>query len=361
MRILDRYITKNLIGAYLFILLVFIGLYLIIDITSTLSDIIQSKPPAKILLEYYLNSLPIILITVSPFALLIGTLYAFGELNKNNEIISLRSCGLSITKIATPAIIISLIVSTALFFLQEKVLISSQKKVEDIKSEFIKKKVNLDQKREVAFTSGNLIIFSQIYSPKEKTLFNVLIFQEDENQKIIKQIACNTISYEYGKWKARGIIEYKFDETGKIADNANSIAEMDLPLKEKPKDLLLKKSSLSKYSTLYNARKRINSLKQIGESKRLTKSIVDYHCKIVEPFTSLFLIIGVLPLALEIKKRKAALSTLGIGFVLALAYFAIFSFSIALGKSGIFIPVLSVWLAPIFFLTVGITGLFLLK
>ena len=129
MRVLDKYIVKHVSYGYLFILLVFIGLYFIIDIFSNLSDILKAKPPLLILAQYYLHSLPLIILRVSPLSLLVSTLYTFGELNKNNEIISIRASGLSIFRIALPVVFFSVLIAMTVFFLQEKILIHSQKKL----------------------------------------------------------------------------------------------------------------------------------------------------------------------------------------------------------------------------------------
>ena len=126
-------------------------------------------------------------------------------------------------------------------------------------------------------------------------------------------------------------------------------------------ELIIPLFDLNIFESLYNLRKKIRSLKKARAGKQLTNLIVDYHQKITDSFTAFFLIIGILPIAFEVKKRKAALSSLGIGFVFSLIYYAVYSFGIAMGKSGIILPSLSAWLAPIFFLTVGITGLSLTK
>jgi lipopolysaccharide export system permease protein len=361
MRILDRYVTWRVVSSYLFISSMFLGLYFVIDLFSSLGDIMEAKTPLPILGEYYLNSLPLMVLRISPFALLIGTLYTFGDLNKYNEIISLRSSGLNATRIAIPVITFSLLISTALLFMQEKVLIHSQKRVEDIKSEFIKQKTISSEVEKLAFVSDDMIFFVQLYMPEEKLMKNVIIFKEDKNGRISKKTVCGSIAYEYGFWIAKDVMEYSLDESGRVGSEALMLSTKKIPLDEKPKDLLLKKGFLAQFSSLHDLRKRINSIKRIGESKQLSDLIVDYHQKIVEPFTSFFIIMGILPLALEIKKRKAALSALGVGFIFSLIYYAIYAFSIALGKSGILLPVFSAWLAPLFFLTVGSTGLLLTK
>ncbi len=362
MRILDKYIIKHIGYSYLSILLIFIGLYLVIDIFSTLSDILKAKPNLFILLEYYIQSLPLIITRVSPIALLISTLYTFGELNKNNEIISIRACGLSVARIAFPALFFALLISISVFFLQQKVLIKSQKRVADIKVQFITKKLDkISQEQNLAFTSGNMILFVGTYLPKYKTMEQVVIFEEDRKRRIVKKIIAKEIAYEHKQWVAKDIVEYSLDEAGDIIDVPLSWDEKIIDIDEKPESLVYKKGAFSQFSSLTTLRKEINRLKKIKADNLLSNLIIDYYQKMAEPFSHLFLIIGVLPLALEIRRRKVALSSLGIGFIFGFLYYAISSFSIALGKSGIILPVFSALLAPLFFLTVGISGIILLK
>lgn len=362
MRVLDKYIVKHVASGYFFILLTFIGLYLIIDLFSNLSDILKTKPPLAILGQYYLNSLPLIISRVSPPAILISTLYTFGELNKNNEIISIRASGLSVLRIATPVIFFSLLISVSVFSMQEKILIHSQKKIEDIKSRFIKNKIALvSEERNLAFTSGDMIFFVEKFIPKTKTLQNVIIFKEDENRNIVKKIICKSIIYEYGFWIAQDVIEYSLNEKGDISDIPVNLSTKKIDLKEKPRELILKRSIFSQYASLSSLRGKIERLKKIKSGNLLSNLIIDYYQKIAEPFSHFFLVMGILPLALEIKKKKVGLSSLGVGLIFYIIYYTFSSFSIALGKSGIILPILSAWLTPLFFLTVGITGLSLTR
>lgn len=362
MRILDKYIVKNVSLGYLFILFVFIGLYFVADIFTNLSDILQAKTPPLILIQYYIASLPLIFLRVSPLALLISTLYTFGELNKNNEVVSIRVAGLSILRIAFPVVFFALFLSAATFFIQEKTLMQSQKKVDGIKTQFIKKSVATStEERNLAFTSGNRIFFAQKFLPKEGLLENVIIFEEGEDQKLEKKIVCKEIVYEYGFWIAKDIIEYGIDADGNISDTPHSALTQKISLKEKPQELLSKRSIFSQFLSLSHLKKEIARLKKVKANNLLANLIIDYYQKIADPLSHLFIVIGILPIALEIKKRKVALSSLGVGFIFSFLYYLLASFSIALGKSGIILPFLSVALAPVFFLTVGIAGLVLIR
>lgn len=361
MRILDKYTLKNAISGYLFVLAIFVGLFFVVDIFTNLTDILKSKTPFPILISYYLAMIPWIFKWVSPFALLISMLYSLGELNRGNEIVGMRSAGVSIASLALPLILFSFVISSAAFYLQEKVLINSQKKVEEIKRGFIKKNLLESAKeRNFKFSSGNMIFFTREFSPREKSLTDVAIFEEDNNGNFVKEIICKTINYDQGKWTASLVKQNSFDKKGKRIKSEN-LSKKDIALIENPQELLLKKSILLEFTPLKELQREITQLKKIGSQEKLKELIIQYHQKLVEPFSHLFLIIGILPFALEIRKRKVGLTSLGIGFIFGFIYYFISSFSIALGKSSIIIPFLSPWMAPLFFLTIGITGLILIR
>ncbi|MFH1771853.1 MAG: LptF/LptG family permease [Candidatus Omnitrophota bacterium] len=364
MRIVDKYIIKRVLSGYLFILFVFIGLYLIIDVFSSLSDMLETKPPIGVLGGYYLSMLPLIFLRVSPLSLLISTLYTIGELNRNNEIISMRAVGMSISRVAFPIIFTALAISFISFYIQEQILMRSQKKVEDIKMRYIKKDFSGAQiEKNFAFLSGDMIVVVREYSLKDKAMDNVIIFKRGTEGNFEKKIICKSIVYRNDQWVALNAIEYFLDDKGSIiGPKTIHHKEKTVPLTENPRELIYKKSIYAQFTSLKNLRQEIKRLKKVKAFNVMRNLKIDFYQKIAEPFTHLFLIIGVLPFALEIKKRKVALSALGVGLMFGFTYYlAINPFSIALGKSGVLLPALSAWAAPLFFLTVGISGMFLVK
>ena len=362
MRILDKYILKHTVTGYLFILLVFVGLYFVIDLFSSLSDILKAKAPLDIILKYYAFTIPLIFLRVSSLALLISILYTFGEMNRTNEIVSMRASGVSIFRIAFPVMFIALFISFFSLFIQEEVLVKSQQKAEDIKTTYIKKKSSRSsEKRNFAFPSKNMIFFAHKFSPKDETLYDVSIFEEDQQGNIQKKIVCSKISYQDQKWLGKDMIEYALNESGNIVGKPLHWMEKEIDLDRSPKDLAVKHSSFSEYSSLKILKWEIERLKKVRAPKILSNLTIDFHQKIADPLTHFFLIVGVLPLCLAIKKRKVALSALGVGFIFGFIYYCLFSFGVALGKAGILLPALSVWITPVFFVTVGLSGIALLR
>lgn len=362
MYILDKYIGSRILKAYLLALSAFVVLYIIIDLFTNLGDFLKEKIPPYIVINYYLYMLPLTFLQVSPFSSLLGVTYAFAELNKNNEVMGMRTLGVSVFRLSLPAIILALLISSLAMVIQEKVLLSSQKKVEDIKLTYFKKVALTSQEQHnLAFRYQNMIFFISRFVPQDKSLEDVIIFKEDDKGNLSEKLVSRKITYLKGIWIAQDTIFYKLDSSGKFLEKPTYWEEKKIELDEKPENLIVKKSLFGEFTSLRNLKKEINRLKAIGAYNILSNLTVEFHRKISEPFTHFFLVIGVLPFVLEIKKRKVGLSTLGLVFTFGFLYYVIFSISLAFGKAQILLPSLSPWIAPSFFFATGISGLYLLR
>ena len=361
MRIIDRYILKQVLFGYLLVLNLFIFLFLIGDFLSNLTDILKTKTHIFVVIKYYIYMIPTIFKWVSPYAFLISTLYIFSELNKNNEIISIRVAGISIFKIIKGVLLLSILFSLITLFAQENIILVSKKRAEEVKLEMSKKDVKLKVEKNLSFSSKNFIIFANSFFPNEKKLEDVTIFEENNKGEIIRKLLCKYIIYKNNKWFAKDIVEYNISEDGRIISGPHILNETTLDIPEKPNDLVFKKSIFLELRSIKSLLKEAKRLKKIKAYDKYSKLIIDINQKIAEPFSHFFLIFGALPFVLEIKKRHPGLSSLGFGFIFGFLYYSFFYLSIAFGKSQVLLPILSVWLIPIFFVIVGFTGLILIR
>jgi lipopolysaccharide export system permease protein len=322
---------------------------------------LKTQPPPHIIFTYYMMMLPLILLRVAPLSLLIAVLYSFGELNKSNELVSMRSSGISIIKICLPVIFFAAFNSFALFYVQEKMLMKSQEKVEDIRIRFIKSGSSGGEQQNFAFPYNNMIFFARTFAPKQGILKDVTIFEEDEKGNIAAKVTCSELIYQPTCWKEYGVMEYSLDKEGNIVGKPNESKVRDSHLVGTPQEIMAKRTVFAQFASLKMIKKEMKQLKRIGSQKLLTERIITYHEKLSTPFASLFLIIAALPFATEIKKRRVTLSSLSTGFIFGCAFYCLNGVFIALAKNGTLLPVFGAWLAPLFFLVVGIMGLILIK
>ncbi|MDA7916469.1 LptF/LptG family permease [Verrucomicrobia bacterium] len=115
MRLLDRYLIKELAMPFGFCLLAFFILWTGNDLFNQLA-LFNSKEvgPAGILTYYFLKS-PEFFGTIAPVALLFGMLFALSRHARYNELIAARAAGISIWRLAAPYYFVGFISGLLIF------------------------------------------------------------------------------------------------------------------------------------------------------------------------------------------------------------------------------------------------------
>ena len=110
LNISDRYVLSELLKPF------FAGVvaFMIIMISNTLyifaELIVKSNAGIDVVLKMILYSLPAIIVVTLPVAYMFATLLALGRLGRDSEIIALRACGVSLSRIIFPVILLSLMI-----------------------------------------------------------------------------------------------------------------------------------------------------------------------------------------------------------------------------------------------------------
>ncbi len=362
MRIIDRYINNSILKVFITTIFIFCFLYIIIELTSTLDEIIDRKIPAKVLVEYYTSFLPIIFIQTAPFACLISIMLVFTGLSNNNEIIVMRSCGQNFWQITKSTIYLGLIISMIMFYVNERLVPQATERTKKIRNEHMILEVDrLRKKKEkiknlTFYGLKNRLYFINSFSVHNNELEGINIIEYDENQNIKQKIDALK-----GKWTG---IAWKFYQcqitTYKITDISTPIKikvykEKLMDIEETPNEFLQYRLNVNSMN-IRQLNSYINRFSSSGATKAINNLRVDLHQKIAHPFGTFVLVLLGLPFALMLKSRKGATFSsiglaLGIGFVFYVAN-AIF---LAFGKGGLFPPVLSAWAAPLLFIGIAIT------
>lgn len=356
MRILDRYILKSTLGLFFGCLFLFFFLYIIIDIFSHLDDILKQQVNIRILLQYYLSYVPIIFVQVSPITCLLAVLYTFGKLNRNNEIIAMRASGLSIFQITRTVIILGIIVSVFVFWVNDKFVPQSLSLTEKMKGQMESATLKAKEKQQEVITNlcmyglRNRLIFVNKFFPAKGRMENIVILEHDEKQNITKKIVANVGLYSDGLWRFYQSITYNFDENGQIMREPQYLEEEIMTIPETPREFLTQRQRPD-FMNIAQLDDYIWKLSRSGAITVIRNLKVDLYQRFTMPFTSLIIILLGIPFALKMKKRATGLSTIGISIMTGFLYYVLNAVSIALGKAGILLPSLSSSLSHIIALT----------
>ncbi len=359
MRILDRYILKSVLSTFFLCLFTFFFLYIIVDLFSHLDVILQNKISLDVVELYYLTFLPAIFIQVSPFACLLATLYTFAKLNQDNEIIAMRSSGLSIFQITKTAIIFGFIVSIFVFWINDKIApdyrMQNMKIKEQMESNSEKPKAKGLQvlKNLTIYGSKNRLFYVNKFDPAKNTMEGIIILEHDAKQNIIKKIVANKGVFKNNLWEFYQSITYIFDENGQLKSDPQFLEEEIMPLTETPEEFINQKQSTDLMS-LAQIEDYIWRLSKSGATTVIRNLRVDYYQRFTLPLTNLIIILIGIPFSFKMRRKATGMSSFGISLVVGFIYYVLTAVSIAMGKAGIIIPFLSVSLSHILMLLLSI-------
>lgn len=365
MRIVERYISKSVISIFFSTMLVFCFLYILIDLASNLSEVIDRKVPFQILFEYYLSSLPVIVIHTSPIACLIASLLTYSHLNQNNEIIALRTSGMNFWRITKPAIYFGLVVSIFAFWVNERFVPQATMSSEAIRNENIILKSDSERMKQAKIKNltfyglKNRLYFIDSFDPATYELDGITILGQDEHQNMKEKIIALK-----GKWVG---VTWKFyqchvttflpSDQG-VVENIEYFDEKLMDIKETPQDFLSQRLNVTSMN-IRQLHDYIVRFSNSGAKKALNNLRVDLYQKVAFPSRSFAILLVGLPLVMTTGRRKAVtFVSIGIAIAVGFLYYVIEAVGLAFGKGGYLPPLLSAWLAPLIFL---VTAVYLIR
>jgi LPS export ABC transporter permease LptG len=102
MRLLDRYVLSNFVIPFLYSTCGFLAIWLVFDLSDNGREFIEAHVRLKILAEFYLTQIPQVLVICLPVGLLLALLYSLSRMSRSNEIISMLTAGVSVSRIMMP-------------------------------------------------------------------------------------------------------------------------------------------------------------------------------------------------------------------------------------------------------------------
>ena len=115
MRLLDRYVVRQLAPAWLWCVVLFLTLSSLVDLFGRLDDILRFHIPAATVLQFYLYFLPVAYVKASPLALLLASAFVATRLSRYQELLAMNASGTSLLRAALPFLFIGWLASLTVF------------------------------------------------------------------------------------------------------------------------------------------------------------------------------------------------------------------------------------------------------
>jgi LPS export ABC transporter permease LptF/LPS export ABC transporter permease LptG len=361
--LLDDYVMREYAANFGIILSSFSTLFLIFTFFELIGPIFKNRTPLIIVGEYLVTLIPYILYNVTPLCALVAVLVTFGALNRSSELTAMKSSGISLYRIITPVLIVTMLISIGLFAFDEIYLPSANRRQEALLSVIKDKPAQTFSRPDRQWISGQTnnageptrIFYYQFFNAEKDVFANLTVFEFDPATFTLKRRIFATSA----RWDPQ-VNNWIFDNGWQRTFSGETIASYQpftvatFPeIKEQPS--YFKKEDLPSQEMSYNELSTyITDLKQSGfDTKRLS---VQLNKKIAYPLITLVMAVLAIPFALSMGK-KGSLAGIATAIGLAITYWVIALIFESLGNVNTLPAVLAAWTPDLLF---GITGAYLL-
>lgn len=350
--IIDKYISKQLLESFLLGVIIFTSIMFASDtFINLVKQIAMYGIPFKIAFLAFLLKLPSIIVLTIPMGLLLGTILTFNKLSLASEISVMRACGISLARLAMPALIFGVIAGSISFFLNEVIVPAANAQSKNLTIWALSQRNLSEGKKNFSFKEMNdkqgikRLFYVSEYNKKIMKGITVLDMSKEGALQIIQAQECKATPES---WNFENGIAYTISNTGTIFntavfDRSALSAGITIPIK-------LRETSPEDYN-FHQLSGKINELEKIIEKTKennlykikLLKDLkIQYHCKFAVPVTAILLVLIGVPLAItppRAKFNRGLLFSVGIIF----CFYILRAFSVSLGEMGVMTPFLAAW------------------
>ena len=373
-RILDRYIFREVILTFFFGICafsaVFIGSGTLFKIARYITDYGASL---SAVLKIFVLGLPSVIMWTFPMSMLLASLMTMGRMSSSSEIIAMKSCGVSFTRIATPVLILGLLISVVAMAFNEYVVPWANTAYQNVVYYEIQGNTGMKSQEHVILKDvqkGQIqrLAYARYYDADAERLTRVTLQNFDAEGRIRQVENAEYAEWTGSKWTMHNGMIYDIEESAdnekdkqKGAENAGEEKAVTdvrrtlrfdtqvLPIAASPKQINREQKKPEEL-TMKELRAQINIMKmQYVDTKKLETEL---YQRVTVPMASLiFALVGV-PLGMQ-STRNASSAGFAMSVIIIFFYYALMTMGNALARGGILPAMFAVWLPNIVGLIVG--------
>jgi lipopolysaccharide export system permease protein len=347
---LHKYWLKEFFKLFLIIQLIILVLFIFIDYLSRMDRFLNSNISLLEALWYVLLKVPFMFVQLTPASILLSVIVVFGLMNRNNELVALKSSGISVYFLVKPALLAGLLLAGLMFLLGETLIPVSMAKANYIRYNEMQKdkKVSLGRK-DIWIRSEKKLIHINFFDPVQQTIAGITATTMGDDFKIQARIDAKTGFYEDGKWVLEGVIEqsYKAHEND-YEVKLIPVKTIDLKIKLEDLGAMAKTSDEMSFSELKDYVKKVEA-----EGYDPTTYQVDMNGKIAFPFICIIMALAGAATGMRSFVKANMPAAIALGVLISFLYWIMYGFCLSMGYATILPPVVAAWVANLFFLCLG--------
>ena len=359
--IVNRYILKEMLAPFSINVIVFTFLFLMTELIKITNWIVNYNLSIFSVLTLIFFTMPWFLMFIIPMSVMLAVVLTFLRLSADNEIVALKSCGLSVYGLLPPVFIFSLSGFLITLFMTLYGVPKSKAMLEDKVLEMAASNVDIGLK-ERTFNDAfkNVMLYVNKIDINQKKLIDLFI--EDKRKKnIISTVVApeGRLFSEPGKFVFHLILSNgTIHQTNLKEHTANSIRfgtyKLSLDL-EKELEKAEEREKHREEMTIAELQQVVSE--STKKDKDYYKAQIVIHRRFSIPVACLTLGFLAFPLGIQSKSGKRS-SGLILCLFFFLFYYVLLTAGYTMGKKGVYPPAIGMWLPNLAMASIGMYFLF---
>lgn len=288
MKILSRYLNLQVAIPIFWVMIGLIGIFTFFDFIQEMNDLGKGTYNLFGVFSFVILSIPGHIYEIVPIAVLIGSMYAMGQLSENSEFTVIRSSGFSIKRIALTLSFTGLFFTLFTFSIGDLVTPLTEKKAQEIKIIAKDAIVKQEFKSGLWIKDSNSFINVEHVLP-DSSLSNIHIYEFDQNFHLRTITNAKKGSFKESQWKLEDLNQTIFDQD-KISTNSLKAASWKSLIKPEMMNVLLVSPEKMSSASLVRFIKYLKNNKQ-----KVTRYEIALWEKLIYPLASIVMVLFAVP------------------------------------------------------------------
>ena len=358
--IIYRYIFKEMMPPFVINLIFFTFVFLMVEMLKVTNMVVNYRVGVFTVLIMLAYSTPYFLTYIIPMSVMIAVLLAFLRLTGDNEIVALKTSGISIYGLLPPVMLFCLLGCLLTLFMTVYGMAWGRLSLKDLTYKIVSSNLEIGLKdRTFNDSFEDVVLYMNKIDPKTKELQDIFI-EDKRTQNVVSTVVAprgklysEPDEYIYRLLLYNGVI-YQVDVKNRSTNYINfETYEVRLDIKQAASSLKQERKHIKEMNLVELRNYLSNSTRR---DNKYYNALMELHKKFSIPIACFILGLLAVPLGIQSGSTKKSFG-LVLGMIFFLIYYLLLTAGLVFGETGACPPVMGMWFPNI---VMGGLGLYLL-
>ncbi|MDH7444287.1 LptF/LptG family permease [Aquimarina sp. 2201CG14-23] len=220
MKILDWYILKRYLGTFFTMILLFIPIGIIVDLSEKIDNMLEHKVPVAAVISYYLDFTVYFANLLFPLFVFLSVIWFTSKLANKTEIIAFLSSGVSFWRFLRPYMIGAILICLGALAMGLFLAPKASQGFNEFKYTYLKKGKKVQETRNVyRQLNDSIFLYANDFKPLKKKATNFTLEYFNGN-KLVTKISARTITSKDSIYELRDFVKRTVLENEDIIEKA---------------------------------------------------------------------------------------------------------------------------------------------